>query len=140
MGSSDRRWCRWGAPHGCDETILIFARRLSKGFTLSSAVPIRPRATTSAPRLAKARAMRVFWSLEPPLILRTRKLKVKRERNRERKKDRKKVQRGVQAPSGGAVDSQWQEAGAGGSGARGERLHADAVGESVPGATEAGGV
>src|SRR5258708_37580701 len=76
--------------------------------------------------------------LEPPLILRTRKLKVKRERNRERKKDRKKVQRGVQAPSGGAVDSQWQEAGAGGSGARGERLHADAVEESVPGATEAG--
>src|SRR5258708_7321652 len=77
-------------------------------------------------------------STEAPLILRTRKLKVKRERNRERKKDRKKVQRGVQAPSGGAVDSQWQEAGAGGSGARGERLHADAVEESVPGATEAG--
>jgi hypothetical protein len=39
---------------------------------------------------------------------------------------------------GGAVDSQWQEAGAGGSGARGERLHADAVEESVPGAIEAG--
>jgi len=37
----------------------------------------------------------------------------------------------------GAVDAQWQEADAGGSGARGERLHADAVEESVPGAIEA---
>jgi putative MATE family efflux protein len=39
---------------------------------------------------------------------------------------------------GGAVDSQWQDLGAGGSGARGERLYADAVEESVPGQLKPG--